>query len=109
MQTSSRKAARVSGRVRESLASCSSPVVSIYGEMSEWLKEHAWTLTPAARADPHEIPPTHVGSVSSRYTDLLRDAPASDDVHRCRSRPVLPEPRGLIRARLPISRWRERP
>jgi hypothetical protein len=28
------------------------------GEMSEWLKEHAWKLTPAARADAHEITPT---------------------------------------------------
>ena len=50
--------------------------------MSEWLKEHAWKLTPAARADAHHIPPTHVGSISSHYNDLLRDAPASDDVHR---------------------------
>jgi len=29
------------------------------GEMSEWSIEHAWKLTPAARADAHEIPPTH--------------------------------------------------
>src|SRR5215204_2828230 len=27
--------------------------------MSEWLKEHAWKLTPAARADAQQIPPTH--------------------------------------------------
>ena len=26
--------------------------------MSEWLKEHAWKLTPATRADAHQIPPT---------------------------------------------------
>src|ERR1700737_1741969 len=34
------------------------------GEMSEseWLKEHAWKLTPAARADAHQDPPTHFRS-----------------------------------------------
>jgi hypothetical protein len=29
------------------------------GEMSEWLKEHAWKLTPLARADAHQTSPTH--------------------------------------------------
>jgi hypothetical protein len=46
------------------------------------VKEHAWKLTPAARADAHQIPPAHVGSISSRYNEVLRDAPVSDVVHR---------------------------
>jgi hypothetical protein len=38
--------------------------------MSEWLKEHAWKLTPAARADAHDIPPTHFRSTTS--LDVIR-------------------------------------
>ena len=49
--------------------------------MSEWLKEHAWKLTPAARVDAHQNPPTHHRSISCRYNEVLRDAPVSDDVH----------------------------
>jgi hypothetical protein len=50
--------------------------------MSEWSIEHAWKLTPAARADAYEIPPTHVRSSSSRYNEVLHDAAVSDVVHR---------------------------
>src|SRR5262249_40949104 len=52
------------------------------GEMSEWFKEHAWKSDRFTRADAHQILPTHVGSISSRYNELLRDAPVNDDVHR---------------------------
>jgi len=31
------------------------------GEMSEWLKEHAWNLVPLARADAHKNAPTLAG------------------------------------------------
>ena len=50
------------------------------GEMSEWSIEHAWKLTPAARADAHEIPPTHSRSTTSRNNDLLQRVPVSDGV-----------------------------
>src|SRR4051794_22395786 len=40
------------------------------GEMSEWLKEHAWKSTPAARADAHQIPPTHARSTTSHDNDV---------------------------------------
>jgi len=33
--------------------------------MSEWLKAHAWKATPLARADAHQIPPTHLRSTTS--------------------------------------------
>src|SRR4051812_31427720 len=49
--------------------------------MSEWSIEHAWKLTPAARVDAHQNPPTHHRSISSRYNEVLRDTPVSDDVH----------------------------
>jgi hypothetical protein len=42
------------------------------GEMSEWLKEHAWKLNPLARADPHQIPPTHFRLNDFRYIDVRR-------------------------------------
>src|SRR5690349_17822631 len=50
------------------------------GEMSEWLKEHAWKLTPAARADAYEIPPTHARSTTSRSIDTRRRVPVDHDV-----------------------------
>ena len=34
------------------------------GEMSEWLKEHAWKLIPPARADAQQIPPRQFRSTS---------------------------------------------
>jgi len=45
------------------------------GEMSEWLKERAWKLTPAARADAHEIPPTHPRSTTSHNNDVHAGVP----------------------------------
>src|SRR3954471_3535710 len=48
--------------------------------MSEWLKERAWKLTPAARADAHQIPPTHSRSTTSRNNDLLQRVPVNDGV-----------------------------
>jgi hypothetical protein len=52
------------------------------GEMSEWSIEHAWKSDLFTRADAQQNPPTHVRSISSRYNEVLRDAPVSDDVHR---------------------------
>src|SRR5262245_10504393 len=48
--------------------------------MSEWSIEHAWKSDLFTRADAQQIPPTHVRSISSRYNEVLRDAPVSDDV-----------------------------
>ena len=48
--------------------------------MSEWLKEHAWKLTPLARADAHQIPPTHFRFNEFRNNDLLQRVAASDGV-----------------------------
>ena len=50
------------------------------GEMSEWLKEHAWKLTPAARADAHQILPTHFRSMTSPYNDVRRRVPVNHSV-----------------------------
>src|SRR3954463_12201619 len=48
--------------------------------MSEWLKEHAWKLTPAARADAHEIPPTHSRSTTSHNNEVHQSVPVNDRV-----------------------------
>ena len=45
------------------------------GEMSEWLKEHAWKSTPAARADAHQIPPTQFRSTTFRNNDMFGTSP----------------------------------
>src|SRR6185312_1252281 len=50
------------------------------GEMSEWLKEHAWKSTPPARADAHQIPPRHFRSTTSRNNDLLQRVLVNDGV-----------------------------
>ena len=50
------------------------------GEMSEWSIEHAWKLTPLARADAHQIPPTHFRSTTSRNNDLRQRVPVNDGV-----------------------------
>jgi hypothetical protein len=50
------------------------------GEMSEWLKEHAWKLIPLARADAHQNAPTHSGSTTSTNNDLLQRVPVNDRV-----------------------------
>jgi hypothetical protein len=50
------------------------------GEMSEWLKEHAWKLISLARADTHEIASTHFRSTTSRNNDLLQRVPLNDGV-----------------------------
>src|SRR6185295_5370187 len=44
------------------------------------LKEHAWKLTPLARADSYQIPPTHFRSTTSRNIDTRRRAPVNDSV-----------------------------
>jgi hypothetical protein len=44
------------------------------GEMSEWLKEHAWKLIPSARAEAHQISPTHFRSTTSRNNDARQHA-----------------------------------
>src|SRR3954468_4902320 len=48
--------------------------------MAEWLKAHAWKLTPAARADAHRIPPTHFRSTTSPYNDVRRRVPVNHGV-----------------------------
>src|SRR3954468_22676316 len=48
--------------------------------MSEWSIEHAWKLTPAARADAHKIPARHSRSTTSRNIDTRRRVPVNHDV-----------------------------
>src|SRR5262245_37804057 len=50
--------------------------------MSEWLKEHAWKSTLFARADAHEIPPTHFRSTTSRNIDTRRHVLVNQRVDR---------------------------
>src|SRR5262245_15362630 len=50
--------------------------------MSEWLIEHAWKSTLLARADAHEIPPTHSRSVTSRNSDTRRHVLVNHRVDR---------------------------
>src|SRR5262249_39331355 len=52
------------------------------GEMSEWLKEHAWKATPRARADAHQIPPTHLSFNDFRNIDMRRRFPVNRGVDR---------------------------
>jgi len=49
--------------------------------MSEWLKEHAWKSDLFTRTDAHHYASTHLRSISSRYNEVFRDTPVSDDVH----------------------------
>src|SRR5690349_11724549 len=48
--------------------------------MAEWSMAHAWKLTPAARADAHEIPPTHSRSTTSHNNDTRRRVPVNHGV-----------------------------
>ena len=50
------------------------------GEMSEWSIEHAWKLNPPARADAHQIPPTHFRSTTSRNNNVHRSVPLNHRV-----------------------------
>ena len=50
------------------------------GEMSEWLKEHAWKLIPLARADAHQNPPTHSRATTSRNNDVHPSVPVNHGV-----------------------------
>src|SRR5713101_1224548 len=52
-------------------------LIPLNGEMSEWLKEHAWKSTPAARADAHPVPPTHLRSTTFRNVDMRRRVPVN--------------------------------
>jgi len=50
-------------------------------------RQTAWSCWHCRRAltDARQLASTHVRSISSRYNEVLRDAPVSDDVHReCR-------------------------
>src|SRR5262245_37304638 len=49
--------------------------------MAEWSIAHAWKSDRFTRTDASQDPPTHVRSISSRYNEVLRDAPVSDSVH----------------------------
>jgi len=48
--------------------------------MSEWLKEHAWKLNPAALSNAHRNAPTHSQSTTFRNNDALRGVPVSHGV-----------------------------
>jgi hypothetical protein len=50
--------------------------------MSEWLKEHAWKSTPLARADAHQIRPTHSSINNFGDNDVRRSVPVNHDVYR---------------------------
>jgi hypothetical protein len=50
------------------------------GEMSEWLKEHAWKLIPFARADAHRNALTHFPPTSSCNNDVLPWIPVNHGV-----------------------------
>jgi len=50
--------------------------------MSEWFKEHAWKSTLSARADAHEIPPTHSRINDVRNIDTRRRVPVNHRVDR---------------------------
>ena len=65
---------RLSGSTR------SRKLLILNGEMSEWLKEHAWKLIPLARADAHQNPPTHSRSTTSRNIDMRRRVPVNHGV-----------------------------
>jgi hypothetical protein len=51
-----------------------------YGEMSEWLKEHAWKLIPVTLSNPHRHTPTHSPSTTSRNNDVHRSVPVNHGV-----------------------------
>src|SRR5688572_5307793 len=50
------------------------------GEMSEWFKEHAWKLIPAARNNSHGHAPTHSPSTTSRNNGVHQSAPVNHSV-----------------------------
>ena len=50
--------------------------------MAEWSIAHAWKSTLLARADAHEIPPTHCPINDFRNNDVPRRVPVNDDVDR---------------------------
>jgi hypothetical protein len=50
------------------------------GEMSEWLKEHAWKSTRAARADAHQILPTHFRFNDFCNIDVRRSVPVNPGI-----------------------------
>jgi hypothetical protein len=58
------------------------PSGALETEMSEWLKEHAWKSTLFARADAHQILPTHFPINNFRYNDLLLHVLVTDALHQ---------------------------
>jgi hypothetical protein len=50
------------------------------GEMSEWLKEHAWKWIPPARADAHRNALTQFPATTFRNNDVLRHISVNDGV-----------------------------
>jgi hypothetical protein len=78
---------RSGGKTRNSRPTCdnllsdrSQIVDSKCGEMSEWLKEHAWKLVPLARADAHQIASTQFPSTTSRNINVPRCVPVNSGV-----------------------------
>ena len=57
-------------------STCGRKLLTLNGEMSEWLKEHAWKWMPAARADAHQHPPTQFPLTTSRNNDVRRRVPS---------------------------------
>ena len=70
---------RVDG-VCDNLSPTARKSLILNGEMSEWLKEHAWKLIPLARADAHRHASTHSPSTPSRNDDVLRRIPVDHSV-----------------------------
>src|SRR5262245_8653055 len=71
--------------------------------MSEWFKEHAWKSTPSARANAHQILPSHVRSTTSRNSDVHHCVPTNRGVclwfyEVCDT--VLTQNRFLLRSRI---------
>ena len=50
------------------------------GEMSEWLKERAWKLIPAALSNAHRHAPTRPPSTAFRNRDMYRSVPVNHGV-----------------------------
>jgi hypothetical protein len=70
----------ITGVCDKSVRSSSQVVDSKVGEMSEWLKEHAWKLIPLARADAHRHALTQFPPTTSRNNDVHRSVPVNHGV-----------------------------
>jgi hypothetical protein len=69
--------AAIANGVCDNLSVAARKSLILNGEMSEWLKEHAWKENLFALIDAHRHPPTHSRSTTSRNNDLHRTVPVS--------------------------------